>query len=333
MLNRRRVLLGGAALAGAAAVEPVRRALQHPPAARVALDDIPTVAAQQTPAGFTSARLPGLAADGAAFVASLSRDSAFQGGTVRLSTNVGQTGQATMLGRTYPLMAAPQGGLAAYVAVGVLDPPGPTVVSVGVTNGPFAEVASLPLRIDRTAWNVEYLEIPPAPPGESDPLDPMAIQQEAARLAATYAVVTPERFWVEPWIIPMQGVITGNFGDQRSINGGPVGGHHGGTDIATPIGQEPGAPIVAANHGRVVLSDRLIVRGNMVVIDHGGGVFTGYAHMAERYVAEGDSVSQGDLIGIEGATGLVTGAHLHWEVAVMGILVDGLRWVDGSQGF
>jgi murein DD-endopeptidase MepM/ murein hydrolase activator NlpD len=71
----------------------------------------------------------------------------------------------------------------------------------------------------------------------------------------------------------------------------------------------------------------------MVIIDHGGGVFTGYAHMSERHAVEGDFVAQGDLIGIEGATGLVTGAHLHWEVAVGGVLVDGLRWVNGSQGF
>ncbi len=112
-----------------------------------------------------------------------------------------------------------------------------------------------------------------------------------------------------------------------------MGGHHGGTDIATPLGQEPGASIMAANHGVVVLSERLVVRGNMVVIDHGGGVFTGYAHMASRTVAQGDSVAQGDIIGTEGATGLVTGAHLHWEVAVGGVLVDGLRWLDGSQGF
>jgi murein DD-endopeptidase MepM/ murein hydrolase activator NlpD len=55
--------------------------------------------------------------------------------------------------------------------------------------------------------------------------------------------------------------------------------------------------------------------------------------MSERTVSEGDFVAQGDLIGVEGATGLVTGAHLHWEVSVGGVLVDGLRWLDGSQGF
>jgi murein DD-endopeptidase MepM/ murein hydrolase activator NlpD len=266
-------------------------------------------------------------------MASLSTASVFQGGAVRVRTNIGSAGTADLFGRRYELLPAPGGGLEGYLSLGTGDPPGPTSIAVAVTNTPFAESAVLPLSVQQTDWFVEYLTIPPAPPGEEDPLDPVAIQREAERLSAIYASVTPVRHWVEPWIRPMAGDITGHFGDQRSINGGPVGGHHGGTDIATPFGQTPGLPIHAANHGQVVLSDRLIVRGNMVIIDHGGGVLTGYGHMSERKVQEGDFVAQGDLIGIEGATGLVTGAHLHWELAVGGVLVDGLRWIDGSQGF
>jgi murein DD-endopeptidase MepM/ murein hydrolase activator NlpD len=335
MLSRRRVLLGGAVLAGAAAVEPLRR-LAGGSTRPVAVPEPPAAVAQESrpqAPGSTFARLPGIAADGPQFAAVLSRTSVRQGGTIRLRTNVGQSGTARIFGRTYPLLPAPTGGTETYLPLGVLDPPGATAVAVEAANGAFNESASLAFLVEPNEWAVEYLTIPPAPPGEANPLDPVAIRRENELLATTYAVVRPERFWVEPWIIPMQGVITSQFGEQRSINGGPVGGHHGGADIATPFGQEPGAPIHAANHGEVVLSERLIVRGNMVVIDHGAGVFTGYAHMDERYVQAGDFVAQGDLIGKEGATGLVTGAHLHWEVAVGGVLVDGLRWVDGSQGF
>jgi murein DD-endopeptidase MepM/ murein hydrolase activator NlpD len=123
--------------------------------------------------------------------------------------------------------------------------------------------------------------------------------------------------------------VTGYFGEQRSFNGGPVQGHHGGTDL----GADAGTPIYATNGGVVVMSGLYLVRGNLVVIDHGGGVFSLYGHMSERAVAAGDAVAKGQVIGYVGSTGLSTGPHLHWEMSVFGVLVDGLRWLDGSQGF
>jgi murein DD-endopeptidase MepM/ murein hydrolase activator NlpD len=63
------------------------------------------------------------------------------------------------------------------------------------------------------------------------------------------------------------------------------------------------------------------------------GVFSLYGHMSERAVEVGDTVTKGQVLGYVGSTGLSTGAHLHWEVSVFGVLVDGLRWLDGSQGF
>jgi murein DD-endopeptidase MepM/ murein hydrolase activator NlpD len=75
------------------------------------------------------------------------------------------------------------------------------------------------------------------------------------------------------------------------------------------------------------------VRGNVVVIDHGGGLYSGYAHLNEILVAEGDAVEAGQQIATVGNTGLSTGAHLHWEVASNGILLDGVRFTDGTNGF
>jgi murein DD-endopeptidase MepM/ murein hydrolase activator NlpD len=83
----------------------------------------------------------------------------------------------------------------------------------------------------------------------------------------------------------------------------------------------------------VVLAEPLAVRGNMVIIDHGGGVFSGYGHLSGFAVSAGQGVNGGDVIGYVGNTGLSTGAHLHWEMSVHGILVDALRWVDGRNGF
>ena len=325
MLSRRRVVFGMAAAGATAAVWPAARLLDRTG---------PSVPVEQARAQEPLAlRLPVLSADGPPLEAVLSGSSAFQGGALRLRTNVGQSGAASFLGRTVSLLPAPGGGLEGYLAIGVLDPPGPAIATLSVVNGSLTDTASLPFGVAATDWTVDYITIPPPQAGDPDPLDPVLIQAEAELLTEIYATFSPVRHWVEPWMRPMDGVITGYFGEQRSFNGGPVGGHHGGTDIATPIGLPPGAPIKAANHGVVALSERLVVRGNMVVIDHGGGVLTGYAHMDSRTVSAGDTVSQGDVVGTEGATGLVTGAHLHWEVAVGGVLVDGLRWIDGSQGF
>ena len=84
---------------------------------------------------------------------------------------------------------------------------------------------------------------------------------------------------------------------------------------------------------KVVLARQMQVRGNMVIIDHGGGLFSGYAHLSAFNVAEGQMVEAGEVIAMSGNTGLSTGAHLHWEMSSGGILLDALRFTDGSNGF
>ncbi len=81
------------------------------------------------------------------------------------------------------------------------------------------------------------------------------------------------------------------------------------------------------------MSGLYAVRGNLIVIDHGGGIFSLYGHMTSRVAQVGDVVHKGQLIGFVGTTGFSTGPHLHWEIAVSGVVVDALRWLDGSQGF
>jgi murein DD-endopeptidase MepM/ murein hydrolase activator NlpD len=78
----------------------------------------------------------------------------------------------------------------------------------------------------------------------------------------------------------------------------------------------------------VVLAEKLNVRGNAVLIDHGLGVFSGYWHQSKLVVQVGQTVKRGDLIGYVGDTGLVTGAHLHWEMRVGGIAVDPMQWTQ-----
>jgi murein DD-endopeptidase MepM/ murein hydrolase activator NlpD len=101
---------------------------------------------------------------------------------------------------------------------------------------------------------------------------------------------------------------------------------HMGIDLAS-VQQ---APIRAANHGRVVFADFLGIYGNCVVIDHGLGLQTIYAHLSRMEVREGDRVQRGDLIGNSGVTGLAAGDHLHFEVTISGVPVNPIEWWDAS---
>jgi len=272
--------------------------------------------------------------DGAYPSVGISSASAYQAGAVLVTAANARSGSATIFGRKYPLMATGE-SLAGFAGIGTEDPPGPATITIDVVGPDGASLRfTRTLTVLRTKWTVDYIDVPPDS-GGGVLQDPNVGIREQNRLDAIYASVTPRK-WRDHWISPIPGKpvpdpsdVSGYFGEQRSFNGGPVAGHHGGTDL----GLAAGTPVLAANDGVVVLATLLDVRGNMVIVDHGGGVFTGYAHMSELDVRTGDTVTQGTVIGKVGTTGLSTGPHLHWEMSVSGVLVDALRWVDGSQGF
>lgn len=136
--------------------------------------------------------------------------------------------------------------------------------------------------------------------------------------------VTAERYFNGQFGLPAAAAMTSGFGTRRSYNGGAYDRYHSGTDFAGI----PGTPILAPAPGRVVLADTLNVRGNATMLDHGAGIYTGYWHQTDIYVQVGDFVDTGQIIGTIGATGRVTGAHLHWELWVNGIAVDPMQWVQ-----
>jgi len=135
------------------------------------------------------------------------------------------------------------------------------------------------------------------------------IQRENGIIGSLFKTETPEKLWTEPFIMPLTGRITGEFGLRRYINGEPRAPHSG-IDISAVTG----TPIVAANDGRVVLVMDMFFSGNSLFIDHGQGLYTMYFHLSEVLVEEGDDVNQGDTVALVGATGRVTGAHLHFGV-------------------
>ncbi len=142
--------------------------------------------------------------------------------------------------------------------------------------------------------------------------------REANEIAAIDATVTPAAYWTQPFRVPILGVAGGrNFGHRRIFNDQPRAPHSG-ADLTAATGTE----IQASNRGRVVLAKNLFFSGNAVFIDHGLGVYSAYLHLSEIRVASGDMVEQGQLIGLAGATGRVTGPHLHWGVRITDARVD-----------
>jgi murein DD-endopeptidase MepM/ murein hydrolase activator NlpD len=116
--------------------------------------------------------------------------------------------------------------------------------------------------------------------------------------------------------------ITSGFGSGREFNG-QVQSRHTGTDFAGAVG----APVRAAARGVVALVDTFYLAGRVIYIDHGEGLVSAYFHLSKQEVAAGDTVKAGRQIGLVGATGRVTGPHLHWVVRYGAISVDPLSFL------
>jgi murein DD-endopeptidase MepM/ murein hydrolase activator NlpD len=145
------------------------------------------------------------------------------------------------------------------------------------------------------------------------------VVREAAELQELWRHSSTDRLWRGPFVAPVPNTVGSRFGS-RSIFNGEVRSPHSGADFASPTG----TPIAAPNAGRVVLARNLYFSGNTVILDHGLGLFSLLAHLSVIAVHEGDSVATGQEIGKVGATGRVTGPHLHWAVRVGGARVDPL---------
>jgi len=147
---------------------------------------------------------------------------------------------------------------------------------------------------------------------EPSPEQVKRANEERQKLRDIFDRVTLERLWDGPFRIPLDGVTTGsNFGKRRILNGNP-GSPHGGMDLPGTTG----TPVHAAQRGRVALAEELFFSGKTVVVDHGLGIYTFYGHLSEIDVKADDSLETGAVLGKVGATGRVTGPHLHWGLTV-----------------
>lgn len=192
-------------------------------------------------------------------------------------------------------------------------------VVAGETDEGEAFSCTVALNVSEGHFPVEKLNVAPQFV-EPNPEQLARAEAEGKRLREIFATVTPEKLWDGRFRVPITGATHGgNFGRRRVLNGEPSSPHTG-VDFAAPAG----TPVHAAQAGRVVLAEPLYFSGNTVLIDHGLGVYTLYGHLSAFNVKAGDAVAAGSVIGKVGATGRVTGPHLHWGLTVNRARVNSL---------
>ena len=143
------------------------------------------------------------------------------------------------------------------------------------------------------------------------------IREETGRMRAQYALFSPMNGSPEPFLLPVEGPLSSSFGRRRVLNG-ERRSPHSGLDIAAPSG----TPVSSPAPGRVTLTGDFYFNGNTVFVDHGGGLISMMCHLSRIDVSQGQAVARGDVLGLVGATGRVTGPHLHWSVSMNGNRVD-----------
>ena len=249
----------------------------------------------------------------------------FQGEIVELKlSGTGLTPVEAQLGknkiRFYP---AEDKNYTALVGIDLETKPGLVKVVVkGATKAGIIRIIQLPIRVKTKSFQQESFSVAP----QFDDLGPdllERIRQEQQQLDRVFATFTPEQMWERPFIAPVSSDITSPFGYRRIINGTPRAPHTG-VDLRAPLGTQ----VLAANHGRIALTGDFFFSGKSVVLDHGGGLYTMYFHLSELTVDEGAEVSKGDVIGLSGMTGRVTGPHLHWGARINGARVDPFQLIE-----
>jgi murein DD-endopeptidase MepM/ murein hydrolase activator NlpD len=156
-----------------------------------------------------------------------------------------------------------------------------------------------------------------------NPKDRKRANREHQEVKHIYASASPERLWKGPFVLPVDNDISSPFGNRRVFNG-KLKSYHNGLDFRSPVG----TPIRATNTGIVRVAKNLFYSGNAVIVDHGTEIFSIYAHLSKLKVKAGQRIEKGQLLGLTGATGRVSGPHLHWGIKIKGIAVSPLQFVE-----
>lgn len=222
-----------------------------------------------------------------------------------------------------PFYALAPGLFAAIIGVDLEAKPGVSKITITATNdaGRQRRAETIVQTLSK-AFRQESFTVA----SSFDQLSPEAlelIRVERADFALAFSTPAAERFWEAPFIRPVPQESSSSFGYRRIINGKPRAPHTG-ADLRAPIGTE----VLAANHGRVVLTGDYFFAGKSVVLDHGGGLYTMYFHLSELKVDAGAMVRRGDVLALSGMSGRVTGPHLHWAARVGTARVDPMELIQ-----
>ncbi|MCM0606908.1 MAG: M23 family metallopeptidase [Xanthomonadaceae bacterium] len=203
-------------------------------------------------------------------------------------------------------------------AVAFDTPPGEKNFEILWKENDAERTFSIPFVLKSGKYPFEKLSVDPSkvtPPKSALP----RIAREQEEINKVYKSSEANRIWKDPLVLPMRSEITSSYGTRRVYNGA-MKSYHAGTDFRAPVG----TPIFAPTQGKVALAKDLYFSGGTILLDHGNGFFTQYFHMSKFSVKVGDIVKPGDMLGLSGASGRVSGPHLHWGVLIHRIKVNAL---------
>lgn len=216
----------------------------------------------------------------------------------------------------------PSGIYCGLVGIPISSTPQKAVIELEWTDsGGRQQITRIPLQIIEGNYKKEALKVAPKHVSPS-PKNLQRIKAEKKEIRRIYTSSSDIRLWYGNFIKPVTSNTTSVFGTQRLFNG-ELQSYHRGTDLRA----KTGTPIYVSNSGIVRLAKNLFYSGNIVIVDHGKGIFTNYAHLSKIKVRVGQHVARGDQIGLSGATGRVSGPHLHWGVKINGSYVDPLQFM------
>ena len=235
-----------------------------------------------------------------------------------------QVKDVVYLGKRVITVDAPEGAFA-IVGIPLEAKPGPQRVQVAAGKDGVQVIYETTFDIETKNYPVQHLKINPRflTPSEADQ---KRIDDESPRIQAAqdfWSDTRPDSFALT---VPSTGRLSASFGQGRVLNGVPSMPHMG-MDVAVTTG----APVRASAKGRVINTGNYFYAGNSVFVDHGLGFITLYIHLSRIDVKEGDDVARGQVLGLSGATGRVTGPHLHWGVLLNGVYVDPDLFMRGAR--
>ena len=215
----------------------------------------------------------------------------------------------------------PAGIYCGLIGIPLSAAPEKAVVELEWTDFRGRQATKIPLQIINGKYKSEALRVEPGQVTLSQK-DLQRVAGEKKEIQRIYANSSDTRLWYGSFEKPLAGDTTSAFGTRRLFNG-QQRSHHRGTDFRADVG----SPVKASNSGNVRLARNLFYSGDIVIVDHGLGIFTNYAHLSKIEVIEGQYIARGDQIGLAGSTGRVSGPHLHWGVKVNGVYVDPLQFL------